>query len=324
MTIEQKRKAIIQALEEGKTLSEIGREVFHSTGTGSVNHFIEKYGIPVAKHSDRYAFMDPEWLKDKLQKYGTPSSIAKKYGVPRTSVTRYAEKHGLYTPKFSRTAKNAIDEHYFDIIDSAPKAYWLGVIMADGNIYHYKDGSQKVQFELKIKQEDQELLVKFAQAIGFPEDKISLRSRERKGTMTYSASIRSYNAIFCGSLEKYGISDRKEGSESFPRKLIPTEFHKDFVRGVWDGDGSLSHRRLYIGSLSLPLISQFSKFFANSDIMTYLEYDVTPTGKKIMYKLYISAQSWEKFGDLIYYQGCLGLKRKIEIAKNIQSTKFGE
>ena len=31
---------IIKALKEGKTLSEINKEIFHSTGTGSINQAI--------------------------------------------------------------------------------------------------------------------------------------------------------------------------------------------------------------------------------------------------------------------------------------------
>lgn len=323
MTISQKREATIKALQEGKTLSEISRTVFHSTGTGPVNNFIEKYGIPVAQYSSRYAFMDPEWLKEHLEECGSPGKLAAKYSMPRTSVSRYAAKYGLYEKKFTRTSKNSINETYFENIDNAKKAYWLGFIMADGNVYHYKD-SDKVQFEIKLQASDADHLREFAKEIGFPEDKIHLRDSERNGTMTQCATIRSYNSKFCNSLEAYGISDRKSGRESFPRKLIPTEFHKDFVRGFWDGDGNIEKRRIYIGSLSIGMISQLSKYFAASDIMTYLEYDITPTGKKIMYKLYVSAQAWEKFRDLVYYQGCLGLKRKIEVIKDMQSTKFGE
>lgn len=323
MTISQKREATIEALKEGKTLSEISRTVFHSTGTGPVNNFIEKYGIPVAQYSFRYAFMDPEWLKEHLEECDSPSKLAAKYSMPRTSVSRYAVKYGLYEKKFTRTSKNSIDETYFENIDNAKKAYWLGFIMADGNIYHYKD-NDKVQFEIKLQASDADHLREFAKEIGFPEDKIRLRDSERNGTTTQCATIRSYNRKFCDSLEMYGISDRKSGHESFPRKLIPMEFHKDFVRGFWDGDGDIEKRRIYIGSLSVEMISQLSKYFAASDIMTYLEYGITPTGKKIMYKLYVSAQGWEKFRDLVYYQGCLGLKRKIEIIKDMQSTKFGE
>jgi len=323
MTISQKREAVIKALKAGKTLSEIGREVFHSTGTGSVNNFIEKYGIPVAQYSSRYAFMDPQWLKKHLDECGSPGKLAAKYGVSRTSVSRYAAKYGLYEKKFTRTFKNAIDEHYFEHIDNANKAYWLGFIMADGSIYHYKD-SDKVQFEIKLQEGDRNHLQRFAKEIGFPEDKIHTKTEERKGTVVHSAILRSYNKEFCESLGKYGITDRKSGQESFPRALIPKEFYKDFVRGFWDGDGNIEKRRLYVGSLSVEMVSQLSKYFASSDIMTYLEYDITQIGQKIMYKLYISAQAWAKFRDLIYYQGCLGLDRKIEIIKNMQSTKFGE
>lgn len=324
MTIEEKRNLIIASLQEGKTLSEIGREVFHSTGTGPINNFIDKYGIPISKYSARYAFMDPTWLAEKINECGSPGKVAIRYNMPRTSVLRYANRYGLYMKKFSRTARNAINEHYFDVIDTANKAYWLGFTMADGSVYHYKDESHKVQFELKLQALDYEHLKNFANDIGFPLDKIHTKTAVRKGTETHSVLIRSYNSAFCESLQKYGIADLKSGHESFPRKNIPREFYKDFVRGFWDSDGNIGPHRLYVGSMSLEMISQLSKYFASSDIMTYLEYDLTQTNKKILYRLHVSAQSWEKFRDLIYYPGCIGLNRKIEIAKKIKSTKYGE
>lgn len=323
MTIEQKRKELRKLLEEGKTLSEIGRKLFNSTGTGSVNSFIEKYGIPIAKYNKKYCYMDPEWLKEKLNELKTPNEIAKKYNMSRTSITRYAIKYGLYELKFKRKSKNEINENYFDKIDNARKAYWLGFIMADGSIYHYKN-DDKMQFEIKIQEKDKKLLEEFAQDISFPLDKIKTKEEKRCETITVSVSLRTYNKNFCNSLIKYGITDLKSGNETFPKKMLPVEFYKDFVRGLWDGDGSVSDKRLYIGSMSLNLISQLSKFFASSDIMHYLDYDLTKINKKTLYRLYISAQSWEKFKNLIYYQGCLGLDRKIKIINNIRSTKYGE
>lgn len=321
MTIDEKKKQIIEALRNGETLSQIGREIFHSTGTASVNAFINMYGIPVEKYNSRYMFMNREWLQKQIEALGSPNKVAAVYGLPRTSVVRYARKYELYTPKFSRTKTNHINEHYFENIDTANKAYWLGLIMADGNIYHYKN-SDKVQFEIKLQQKDKQLLIDFANDIEFPSEKIQDKESVRKGTVTYSSSLRTYNKDFCESLIVYGISDRKSGAECMP-KQIPMEFRRDFIRGFWDGDGHISSNHVYVASLSFDIISQLSRAFAKSSIVTYVTKESTSTGKDL-FRIYISAKSWNDFKNLIYYDGCIGLKRKIESARILQSTKYGE
>lgn len=322
MTIEQKKEAVIKALKEGKTLSQIGREIFHSTGTAGVNAFINRYGIPVSQYNDRYLFMNRDWLAEKLKELGTPNAVANKYDLSRTSVTRYAERYELYTPKFSRNAKNEIDEHYFDIVDTANKAYWLGLIMADASIYHYKEEVDKVQFEIKLETHDKPLLIEFAKAIGFPVEKVSEKELVRKGTVTHAACLRSYNKVFCNSLMKYGIVDRKSGKECIP-KGIPTEFIRDFIRGFWDGDGNICSWRVYVASLSFDMIARLSSEFARASILTYVSREITSTGKSL-YQLYVSAKSWNDFKNYVYYDGCLGMSRKIESARRLQSTKYGE
>ena len=231
--------------------------------------------------------------------------------MPRTSVTRYAERYGLYERKFSRSKTNEVDETYFEKIDNANKAYWLGFIMADGNIYHRKD-SDVVQFEIKIQQSDKELLEKFALDIGFPVEKISIGERVRKGNITKYSSIRSYNKNFCEGLIKHGIVDQKTGKEFFPK--MPIEFQRDFVRGFWDGDGCVSGDCLVV-SMSFKMISQLSIFFAERSIVTSVNYSITNSGK-ILYSIRIPKAFLPEFKDLVYYDGCLGLKRKIECINN--------
>lgn len=46
--------------------------------------------------------MKESWLKEKIEKYGSPSAVAKVFNMPRTSVSRYAIQYGLYKSKFNR------------------------------------------------------------------------------------------------------------------------------------------------------------------------------------------------------------------------------
>lgn len=320
MDIATKKRMVIDALKNGDSLSKIGRDIFNSKGTASLNAFINKYGIQIDKYNDSYRFVNQEWLKAALEECGTPNKVASRYNMARTSVTRYAKKYGLYEKKFSRTKTNKIDETYFEEIDNAKKAYWLGFIMADGSLYHYKD-SDKVQFELKIKESDKELMENFAEDIGFPVEKLVFRDSTRKGTLTHSIALKTYNKRFCDNLIKHGIVDRKSGKESFPK--IPTEFQRDFVRGFWDGDGNISEICTAV-SMSFKIISQLSLFFAKRFVVTFVNYSIT-NNKKMIYSIKIPKKSLSAFKNIVYYDGCFGLKRKIEcINKIIKSIRNDE
>ena len=154
-------------------------------------------------------------------------------GYPRTCITRYAIKYGIYQKRFTRDKVNYVNEDYFNKINTSEKAYFLGFIMADGNMY--LRSNNKYQFSIKIKSSDKDILLKFAKAIEFNPEKITERNEERNGTITRCAEIKIYNQAFCNSLVNLGVVPRKTGKEYMP--LIPKELEKDFIRGYIDGDG---------------------------------------------------------------------------------------
>ena len=139
-------------------------------------------------------YRNKEWLKEQFDKYKTPSEVAKVTGYPRTCITRYATKYEIYSVKFNRDKTNHVNETYFANIDTATKAYFLGFIIADGNMYQRDNG--KYQFSIKIKNTDKDILYKFADAVEFPKDKITEREENRKGSITKCAEIKIYNQEF--------------------------------------------------------------------------------------------------------------------------------
>lgn len=306
---------IIKALKEGKTLSEISKEIFHSTGTGSINQAIIKMGIHPEEYNEKYLYMNREWLKSALDTYGTPSKISDVFQMPRTSVTRYAQKFELYIPKYSRNAKNDFNEKYFDNIDTATKSYWLGMIIADGNIYN--SNTNKNQFELKLSSKDSKHIFLFAEAINFPKEKVRSSSAKRQETDTYYTSLRVYNKYFCDSLSKYGIIPRKTGHEILPN--IKPELSPDLIRGLWDGDGHIDFDRIDFATASFEMMYSMSSWLCNRSI----HYSIQPVDRKkekILFRIVISKQSWNDFINIVYYPGCYGLERKIINANNIKST----
>ena len=60
--------------------------------------------------------------------------IQEKYNVNRHKVAKILEERGIKTTKGNHYRYNLHDFDYFEIIDSHAKAYFLGLLMADGYI----------------------------------------------------------------------------------------------------------------------------------------------------------------------------------------------
>lgn len=315
--VEHDKRRIIKGLREGKTISEISREYLGTNSTARINALIDSYGLNPSDYSDKYLYMNASWLQEKINELGTPTEVARTYSMPRVSVSRYAQKFGLYSPKFSRRKKNKVDSDYFANIDMARKAYWLGFIMADGSIYHSKDN--KVQFEIKLQETDKEIIYDFAEDIGFPKDSVKIGTAKRKETTCHFVSIRVYDNDFCKNLEKHGIVDRKSGKEVIPN-TVPTEFKKDFVRGFWDGDGSVSDNEISVCSTSFKMMSNLSSWLCHLSV----HYTIEQHNNSNVFELKISRKSWKLFLDIVYCSGCFGLQRKVNTANKIRSTLLCE
>ncbi len=117
---------------------------------------------------------------------------------------------------------------FFRKIDTEEKAYWLGFIAADGNI-----SKDKYTCSIEIKQSDKEHLEKFSKIFNnyypvlqidkvYPSVKICIHSKQ-----------------CCLDLEQYGIIPNKSLILDINFNLISEELLPHFIRGYFDGDGSI-------------------------------------------------------------------------------------
>ncbi len=124
-------------------------------------------------------------------------------------------------------SKYNFDRSFFEKIDNSIKAYWLGVLIADG----YIDGKYKVRLHLSKKDKDWlELFKGDLKSSNLP---LRYSSRRKKNDMVYM-QINCRKVV--DDLKKYGCVQNKTGREIFPD--IPEQFFSDFIRGIFDGDGS--------------------------------------------------------------------------------------
>lgn len=129
------------------------------------------------------------------------------------------------------------NEDYFEKIDTNEKAYWLGFIAADGNLYR-RDGHQGL-ISIAVHKQDIELLESFKAELNTMKPISLTKDKRRENTIMATLQISS-DKMFNQLLEK-GIGLRKtfDLDLSCIFQQIPTQFHPSFILGYFDGDGSI-------------------------------------------------------------------------------------
>jgi predicted DNA-binding protein YlxM (UPF0122 family) len=144
---------------------------------------------------------------------------------------------------------------------TAGMAYVLGLLYTDGNLTSPRAGAQKKTLpSFSLSQKERELLDK-ALALMRCECKIHLT--RRKGTGTTGKTLELYtfqifNKEIYNDLLKLGLTPRKSRTIEFPR--IPRTVIRHFLRGCWDGDGSVSLLKNNINKPVAKFVSGSKKF----------------------------------------------------------------
>lgn len=261
-------------------------------------------------------FQDRQWLQEQYDNGRKSIEIAKMCGVSDSTISYWAKKlevnnHNL---KSRASRKRYLNEHYFDVIDSEEKAYWLGFIMADGCITQTDKKYPANRFHFCLKKSDGEFehLTKFLDAIEGRDYEIKERESVNK-TLGFETSIyelRINSKIFVQSLVSNGVSMNKTGKELIP-STVPHDLVRHFIRGFFDGDGSITkHKAVRIGSSSRLILEQINEYLLYHDrfkIYTEQKY-------KIPF-YYFDSRCHErnlKFLDCIYRDATVYLERKFQ------------
>jgi intein/homing endonuclease len=218
-----------------------------------------------------------------------------------------------------------IDENYFSKIDSIDKAYFLGLLYADGNV-HIKNSINHLSIELLL--EDLKIIdlfkicLKTNRPLKFRKSKIDkngFKIKERCG-------LNITNRKICSDLVSLGCVPRKTKILKFPQFIKNNNsLLKAFIRGYFDGDGCVSISKQNKIKSS---ISSTEDFILNlNDIFTNL--GLNPKiykSKKIsnFYEIYFHGIERNiKMYNYIYDDSIYFLNRKKEKFENFLFRKVG-
>lgn len=150
-------------------------------------------------------------------------------------ISKVLDKHNIVKRTNEEYRKLPIDESYFETINDQRKAYLLGYIYADGCIYYNK------RFKLTSSEENIEALQILKQELKAERE----ITDHIKGKGSYAEGKPGYefcftNSKICNDLKQLGVKENKTFTIEFPTKeQLPEEFERHFIRGYFDGNGSI-------------------------------------------------------------------------------------
>lgn len=160
------------------------------------------------------------------------NSLSKKYNISRSTISKILKQYGcnLYTKQ--ELYNKGMQEDFFEDINTEEKAYFLGLLIADGCIFEYRPKNFMVI--LSLQEKDSYMIQEFANKIK-SNRKIVTDKRDNSKSITITSNKMVKN------LCSYGVVPNKTFKTYLP--IIRNYLMKDLIRGILDGDGNISYRK---------------------------------------------------------------------------------
>jgi intein-encoded DNA endonuclease-like protein len=202
-----------------------------------------------------------EMYKSKKSSY----EISKKFEVSAATILRYLKNNSISIRSQSEcNRKKEVDDNFFESIDTEEKVYWLGYIFADGSISKRTSGKkQTISYTLSLSSIDLEQIEKFKNSIKTTSATNIYQDKKRGRKPIAKIEINSEKLVV--DLENLGCIERKTFQLKFPsEEQVPKELLHHFIRGYFDGDGSVSKTKIGYGRIDICGIYSFLLDLSNA------------------------------------------------------------
>lgn len=206
-----------------------------------------------------------------------------------------------------------VDSHYFDNINCEHKAYWLGLMVSDGFV-------NEKEISLCLKKDDIEAIENFRN---------DLKSDHPiKFNKDGNPFITIVCKSLCDSLYSYGLHNRKSWDFDIDNiiKKVPKEYEHHFIRGLFDGDGSIKYYdypylkkpQFHFGYTGLKNVCEYIKDKLNIQRELVYEGNVTYT------LVSRNPKNINNIYNYLYKDATIYLSRKYETFLKIQMMTFND
>lgn len=241
------------------------------------------------------------------------AKIQKKYKITPYSFKKILKANGVkvrtreeqnkFNPQNQR--QYSVNDNYFDE-QTHDSVYLIGFLAADGCVY-----SNRNLIKIGLSSVDKDFLKEVNRKIGstFP-----IRDYTTKNGFPVS-ELKISSSRIKEKLSEYNIIPKKTSSFTYP-KNIKEEFELDFIRGYFDGDGSVSTA----GKALRWQICSHTKEILQSIVNILNKHGINKVNIQFhnnLYYIQYSTNATKQIFNLLYYQNCFCLSRKYKKYKTL-------
>jgi len=194
-------------------------------------------------------------------------------------------------------------------------SYLFGLFQTDGHLSEDTRNRGKFSLEIDIKDED---IIKKLNKIITVNSSISYRKRITNFGPSSSVKISVYDYRFREQLKSWGFPVGKKSGIIRPPSTEYSEI--DYIRGLIDGDGSIG-----ITSSGFPIFGFVTTSEEMKNYIINFIYKVTGKNKQInrnqrdnCFNICLYKEDVIKLVSILYYDGCLSIKRKFDSAQKVK------
>ena len=173
--------------------------------------------------------------------------LAKETGVHFNTLKEWFKEAGLNIQKYKPSATYKTNFDFFKSIDTEEKAYFLGLLLADGSVFH--SGNSFVT-SLGLKKTDSYLVEKLRDILS-PDRPLYKKQHDM-------VSLEIHNCKLAQDLISWGCVPRKTWVK-FKYPKISSYLNNHFIRGYLDGDGCCYTSEYFFKRKSGEIQSQFHR-----------------------------------------------------------------
>lgn len=204
--------------------------------------------------------------------------LSKKYKIAPDILYDKFRKDGIL-----KKNKFVYNTDYFKLINTSEKAYWLGFLYADG----YIDAPDN-KLVVELKYDDRFHLDRLINILS-PGKKWKTKTVIKNGKKYKSAFVYFNSPEIIKNLINLGCTGKKSLTLSFPSdSFLPKKFIWHFIRGYFDGDGSIfpikDRKGCYVEFCgTYNFLDDLQNFFENT-INSYKRVAINPKGNAYVFR----------------------------------------
>lgn len=243
-----------------------------------------------------------------------------KYSLAAPTVYYYLSKHKVTFKSFSESRREYfINENYFDVIDTEDKAYFLGLIYADGCLVLSNN-----TLSISLQESDKHILEKLTELLQPNKPLIKILPRQETHKIQYRICISNKHIV--QQIQKIGVFPNKSFKIRLPtNEQVPKELLHHFIRGYFDGDGCISIYNIKnkYKSCSVSIISneyflkELQEIFINEIGLNKTKIQKDNRHNNIQSMVYGGMNNCKKIKEYLYKSATIYLNRKYEKFKEI-------